>query len=383
METLSFVMGADFGKMLMLIAQEQLIYKNNIDNAIKILSDFPIEIRKDILIGDLVVNVDEEKQVFVVSERSENDNHPKLDVYNWCKEQSKYIDNYANSLIKKIDEIIWQLKNKKLNIAFSYDEIIKFINGNDDVINDILKNNEDITYLEWFIVLVKKFIEKSIKTHKVISWLQNTYPNKFNNTNENIVDYYFNLITLIKKFQSLLKGEWNNVQISNLDTDINTYIENVININETLKNGIKPVNILDNYSAGWLAPDGTFYGLNGDIANMLHNQIAEALQGIGIIPMYENEEKGIMINPDAWLEQNGWIKIRGNNIEFAGCLNYRLNKRNVDLTKKQIDVIVEYISNCHQNIISVGWKNKEMEVEKFKKMTINNLTLLYDNYFNY
>lgn len=48
-----------------------------------------------------------------------------------------------------------------------------------------------------------------------------------------------------------------------------------------------------------------------------------------------------------------------------------------------IDVIVEYISNCHQNIISVGWKNKEMEVEKFKKMTINNLTLLYDNYFNY
>lgn len=44
------------------------------------------------------------------------------------------------------------------------------------------------------------------------------------------------------------------------------------------------------------------------------------------------------------------IKIRGNNIEFAGCLNYRLNKRNVDLTKKHY----EYESDCRNVCIEIA-----------------------------
>jgi hypothetical protein len=49
-----------------------------------------------------------------------------------------------------------------------------------------------------------------------------------------------------------------------------------LEINKIVSEGIKPVEITDGYNAGWLAPDGTFYGLNGTIANMLHNQIADA-----------------------------------------------------------------------------------------------------------
>lgn len=33
--------------------------------------------------------------------------------------------------------------------------------------------------------------------------------------------------------------------------------------------------IIEGYDAGWLSPDGDFYGLNGSVGNMLHLNIAE------------------------------------------------------------------------------------------------------------
>jgi len=73
-----------------------------------------------------------------------------------------------------------------------------------------------------------------------------------------------------------------------------------------------------NYDAGWLSPDGVYYGLRGEISNMLHIQIADALQEKGIVPSKPEGEVGVELNAMEWLETHGWIKIHGNNVHYDG-----------------------------------------------------------------
>ncbi len=277
---------------------------------------------------------------------------------------------------------------------------MEFIAGRDEVILDSLREIEEIGHLELLIKVTKEFIDKSLKIRKVIDWLEKTYPEKFKKLDMKMADLWdssFNLTTLIQKFQSMLRCEWNNFSMSNLEADVETFIEAAQEIDTVLSKGIEHVNIMDNYSAGWLSPDGTFYGLNGEIANMLHNQIAVALQEKGMIPMYEGEEderyflKGdedtkahrVKVNPDAWLEQHGWVKIHGNNINFAGCLNVQLGKRNVDMTDKQIEIIKDYISNCHQCLIKAGWRLERASIGSFTYLALTDLPALYKKYFEF
>lgn len=176
----------------------------------------------------------------------------------------------------------------------------------------------------------------------------------------------------------MLKCEWDNFSMSNMDTEIENYIVSAVQIEETIKKGIEPVDIMDNWSAGWLSPDGEYYALNGEIANMLHNQIADALQEKGVIPMYGENERDI--NPDAWLEQNGWVKIHGNIVHFAGCLNKRLGKENVDMTQIQIDTISKYIKFHHNGVMKLGWRLILTSAAKFEMIS---LPVMYKTYFEF
>jgi hypothetical protein len=158
------------------------------------------------------------------------------------------------------------------------------------------------------------------------------------------------------------------------DNVLDAYLDASKEIDEALSKGIEPVDIMQNYSAGWLSPDGMYYALNGEIANMLHNQIADALCDAGIIPADKND------NPDVWLEQAGWVKIHGNNVQFAGCLNYKLGKTNVHMTKTQREIIAKYIKLCHAGIVRMGWKLEKISAARFEMM--DNL-MLAKNYFEY
>jgi len=112
---------------------------------------------------------------------------------------------------------------------------------------------------------------------------------------------------------------------------------------------------------------------------MLHNQIASALYEAGVIPEGEDNEG----NPDGWLEQNGWVKIHGNNINFAGCLNVRIGKRNVDLTDIQIKKIYEYCALCHNGMVKAGWRLEQVSAIRFKDIAEADLEGLYKKYFEF
>ena len=46
---------------------------------------------------------------------------------------------------------------------------------------------------------------------------------------------------------------------------------------EYVKNGIIEKNIMNGYDAGWLSPDGEFYGANGETSALLQMNIAEQI----------------------------------------------------------------------------------------------------------
>ena len=98
----------------------------------------------------------------------------------------------------------------------------------------------------------------------------------------------------------------------------------------------------ENYSskccnAGYFAPDGKYYGLNGTKANFLHIKIADLLQQQGIIPKDCN-------TPDRWLEEHGWIKQSGSMLLYGGYFY------NISITKEQITSIERILSQSYNYI---------------------------------
>lgn len=136
-------------------------------------------------------------------------------------------------------------------------------------------------------------------------------------------------LSLNKMYDEVTSKVYNTAAVDN-------FLEAQRNIDKKLKSKIEPNPITDMNSAGWLAPNGEWYGLDGEIANMLHNQIADALVEAGIIPDGEG-------NPDGWMAAKGWARIHCRNVLFEGYAQekYGIGKK-VSITKKQIKALIEY-----------------------------------------
>jgi len=133
---------------------------------------------------------------------------------------------------------------------------------------------------------------------------------------------------------------------------VQKFIEDSIRLDKESEKGIEPVNIEDGYDAGWLAPDGTYYGLNGEIANMLHNRIADSLVEAGIIPNTHDEGE----NPDNWLLKHGWIRQHGNWILYDGYIIAQLGKKEIPISEEQKEALRKFAYKCHKGILSLGYK---------------------------
>lgn len=105
---------------------------------------------------------------------------------------------------------------------------------------------------------------------------------------------------------------------------------------------LEPVEITEGYDAGWLSPEGDFYGLNGSTGNLLHLNIAERLLASKRIPVKE------MRNPDRWLEENGWVKVHHDWILFSGSFYGKT------LTEAQIEKLYRYGQVCHRGVLRLG-----------------------------
>lgn len=123
---------------------------------------------------------------------------------------------------------------------------------------------------------------------------------------------------------------------------LSEFMENEMRIEEYHKTELEPVEITEGYYAGWLSPDGDFYGLNGSTGNLLHLNIAERLLASKKIPVKE------MRNPDRWLEENGWVKVHHDWILFSGSFYGKT------LTEAQIEKLYRYGQVCHRGVLRLG-----------------------------
>jgi hypothetical protein len=81
--------------------------------------------------------------------------------------------------------------------------------------------------------------------------------------------------------------------------------------------------------------------------------------------------------------RNYWERLKGVWIYLNDELVYHKSKKNVDLTDKQITIIRDYITNCHQCLIKAGWRMEKQSIGMFTSLAMNNLPELYKKYFEY
>jgi len=385
-----FRVGEDFGALLASIAQEHLTERNDPIKALKTITDSlhgcPTDIAVLILKGDVVIIVNEEEQNCMPVDRipAVHDKiFPKIDPVYFLESRAGNIKKHGGYIMDGLKDLQYQIRKNRgyFDISFKYEDLFKFIAGDNEAVLDELRDNRDIDGISSLFETTKRFIEETMKTKATMEWIMKTFDEFKESKN---YETYLQLIGDVS--DTLLDIAYHLNQTLKLDfvldapeDNVQKYIEAAREIDEVIEAGIKPVDIMQKWSAGWLSPAGEYYALNGEIANMLHNQIASALYDAGIVPASDENEG----NPDGWLEANGWVKIHGNNVQFAGCLNVRLGKRNVDLTDKQIEVIRDYITNCYACEIKAGWRMERQSIGMFTNLAMTDLEGLYKKYFEY
>lgn len=354
-ETLNFTIGEDFGNLLITIAQEHLLHNNDLEKAMRTIEDSLIGIDKRqaflLLIGTNSIVVDVEKQDVVLMEGISN----KKISFNKLDEEKEYIISDLEKIEENLIYVQKESKNKK--ISFSVKKLSKYFTNK--IPDDLLKTIEgEYHTLDHVVNLCTEVIKKYREKFKMLEYLyymaeelevkinlskkQITYP---------IEIQYLEDELLYPSFREVEEYE-----------ELNTYLDTVTKIDVIVLDGIEPVDIMDNYSAGWLSQEGVYYGLNGHIANMLHDEISIALEEKGIIPKgYDDEANG-----HSWLEQNGWVKQHGNWILYAGYERSELGETDVPISKTQIDILYEFGQKCHKGVLKVGLKQERISAVMFQ-----------------
>ena len=358
-DKLHFTFGDDFGKLLMSIAQEKLMYSFEPDKATSIIKDSLIgcteELALDILIGKkvLIVN-DDHVSVTAVDRTEEYSDYPQINPLKWVNEKRKELIKDGWELADEQFNVMKDIVESggKMHISLDVLDCIHMY-GQDENMQDVLeeiRNHSEISPIFGLLVISKKFIETCYSALNTFRFLSVHYDHTIALDNTELEE----VLSVITTRNTMLTS----ANLSTLTAAVTTgisecgnlskYIESAIANDAILKKGIEPVNITDKYDAGWLSPNGDFYGLNGEIANMLHNQIADALEEIGIVPK-DNEN-----NPDGWLMEHGWVRIHHDHILYDGYYQAAYGMDLIPLTEAQIKQLVQYGNMCYGGVLAFG-----------------------------
>jgi hypothetical protein len=361
MNTLNFSIGKDFGLLLVNLAREKLLTDYNVKEAIDVLIDALHGIEEsaavDIILGKQALVVDVENQELSIG-----------DIYEHCNFQYDYVNHLNNQY-----EI---LKSKKADFMIELDRIegsildriesdgnlsivIKFppsaifnskrsININaeiDDKYWNYIQTINDAQKLKEKILKINDFI-KYLKTYNIIcdrNFLE--LADELTLGIDRIVNFEFDRI---KALRSL--GDF---------PQLKEYFEANKELSNTLK--IATPRKVYTWNACWIDREGNIYGADGTAANYLHLKIAEALVEHDVIP------KGSITNSSAWLEKNGWVKMKDNWVTYAGY--YGIYDEVLPLTDAQIQTISNIgDTECYGHMLYVGDKKTSMSAAKFKMM---------------
>lgn len=336
---LTFTIGKGFGQMLQRIAWEKLTEKYNPREAVEVITkSLPgctEGMAVDILDGKIILGEDEATQEVLGTPGAGG----KFN--DWIREQRIHLEEEAKEWVEVLERLRQTIADAGSKFEFSvrYPELVSYISGDTDA--GILDNPHSgtVEQIKGVIEGANDFFAKVEEVYWVIVWMCDA----LNISRVLFSDSVLRVRTII---DSLMRSD-PEVEASIRKQDfqkqrLSEYMENELKIEEYHKTELEPVEITEGYDAGWLSPDGDFYGLNGSTGNLLHLNIAERLLASKKIPVKE------MRNPDRWLEENGWVKVHHDWILFSGSFYGKT------LTDVQIEKLYRYGQVCHRGVLRLG-----------------------------
>ena len=371
MDKLNIRIGKNIGTILLEIAQTAIKDGNQqkaIDTYTKALIGFTEEYALKVLKNDYVLVTDGEVVTLTDSESERISNKGNIIDWNfWLESKLEYMTEICKSLnsIEKQFERYGNILDFNITIPIKnyfglelakkvgLDDIVaKLIVGekcgkeDNDVWDELCSNVncEQAKMHEMELYLIAKYVDNIRILHKEYMAFAKVYEFLLNNgLADRPLFFEKNLEFPIKKlciFSDTKNGYYHpicNAKLSEYKKQIIDDVNSTPLGNEYMRIGIVEKNIMDGYDAGWLSPDGKFYGENGPTSNMIHLSIAECL-------------KKNNLNGDRQLENEGWIKIHDD--EVYGCFIGEL-KPSSDFpfaycpTEIQVKMICDYIDKYH------------------------------------
>lgn len=380
--TVHFTLGDNIGRELMKMAQEKLTVdldpKNALSLITKCLSGIPESIALDILIGRkvIVVNADRET-VNVIDRGAGHGDYPLVNPVAWTSRKNKEMRDRAQELLDTMDTVLKNVGGKSYELVGV--DILSFMAsynaGDFKSIVDEVRRTPDIDRMVTAVKLSRDFLAEFYKFDNVVSFLAEHFQGDIT------VSYRLrrSVNDIVNRLALLDEGDRDNIKNfvgrtrSCDDEGLTKYLNANLEIEKTIKEGIKPVDITGGYDAGWLSPNGTFYGLNGMVANLLHIRIADALTRESVVP----EDTG-GLPADAWMGAHGWVKIHHDHVLFEGYLQASFRKELIPLTDAQVREIVRYGEACYNGRLRLGMKEVNCPVSLLETCDEAKRAVLFD-----
>lgn len=347
----TFTMGKGFGQMLQRIAWEKLTEKYNPREAVEIITKSLLGCTEgmavDILDGKIILGEDEATHEVLGTPGAGG----KFN--DWIREQRIHLEEEAKEWVGVLERLRQTIADAggKFEFSVRYPELVSYISGCEDA--GLLDNPHSgtVEQIKEVVEGANGFFVRVSEVYEVIVWMCDA----LNMSRVILPDPILSMHTILDSLMcsdpeveaSIRKQDFQKQRLSE-------FMENELKIEEYHKTELKPVEITDGYDAGWLSPEGDFYGLNGGAGNLLHLNIAERLLASKKIPVKE------MRNPDRWLEENGWVKVHHNWILFYGSFYGKT------LTEAQIEKLYRYGQVCHRGVLRLGTAQTQITAVRFR-----------------
>lgn len=350
-DTLSFRVGKGIGKILLEISQEDIL-NGNTEKAIETyINGFGMNKSHSmqILHNRLVMEAEDDGITVYLTDGENSIKENESNIYDW------------ESIMENNDNNLREMRKAYYNIC-------KELNIH------CINSSYDANFIQQYVELMNNMFDEYMKFSNTYKFLiDNDFINRITFVENNVE----NVLEILDEFCN-----------KNIDYRLKEKIKDNIFTTEWgmeyFKHGILKKNIDDGYDAGWLSPDGVFYGDCGDTSSMIHMNLADRMFK-KLFSKNDLKKNDLLFggteDPEQYLTRNGWMKIHNNEI-YGVFMNDPEGEYLYCPTKKQISEICRYADlNWHGKIYTqpqIVKRTEPISTYKLRQMDKFKLNELFD-----
>lgn len=358
--TIHFTIGEGFGRQLMQIAQEHLLFDLNptkaLDTITGSLIGMPTELALEILSGEVVVETVDEGTVNTRPRKETDFTYPLLDAVEWYKKEFRSIGDSGREFYKLLEDCLRGIVNHDgtIDLEVNYTTLLKYFSSDDPKeLLETIKQQTNYEYLVYLIRASTNYLKRTYEVWEVMKFLEESYPDTVNCRNGCALGKHdvVSIVAIKLNMLTNLNIDFLKERYAEIDAPLLNHIKAEVAIKEELQKEIQPLSFAEKRHSGWVSPEGEWFGLDGEISNLLHCTLASMIHKRILL------KTGIDIgksNPDRWLESNGWVKLTDNWVLYDGYTCFGSRKR-TSMTSEQKEFIKDYCNANYKGVVCVGY----------------------------